>query len=149
MANAHPTIETTLKLHRTFSAKRESVFRAWTEPEALMQWFVPNEGAATQIAEVDLRVGGKYRIVVKPSTGELHIATGTYREVKFPEKLVFTWSIEGSQMGETLVTIEFHDHGDSTELVLTHQLFPTKEERDRHQMGWTGCLDHLMKFLQK
>jgi uncharacterized protein YndB with AHSA1/START domain len=147
MADTHPTIETRLQLSRTFAAKRESVFRAWTEPEALKQWFVPSEEVSTQAAEVDLRVGGKYRLVMKSSTGELYIAVGTYREIRFPEKLVFTWSFEGTDMGETLVSLEFHERGSSTELVLTHELFPNQEQRDRHLMGWNGCLDHLTKFL--
>lgn len=147
MADTHPTAEATLQLNRTFAAKRERVFRAWTEPEALKQWFVPSEEVSTQTAEVDLRVGGKYRLVMKSSTGELYIAAGTYREVRFPEKLVFTWAFEGTDMEETLVSLEFHERGSSTELVLTHELFPNKEQRDRHNMGWSSCLDHLTKFL--
>jgi glutathione S-transferase len=83
---------------------------------------------------------------MKSSTGELYIAVGTYREIRFPEKLVFTWSFEGTGMGETLVSLEFHERGSSTELVLTHELFPNQEQRDRHLMGWNGCLDHLAKF---
>jgi uncharacterized protein YndB with AHSA1/START domain len=147
MATFNPTAETSLQLKRTFSAPREKVFRAWTEPEALKQWFVPRDGMSTPTVEVDLRVGGKYRIVMKSPTGELYVAIGTYREVRFPEKLVFTWTFEGSELGETVVTLEFHDQNGSTELVLTHQFFPNKEERDKHTMGWNGCLDHLAKFL--
>lgn len=147
MAGTHPTTETTLQINRTFSAPRERVFRAWTEPEALKQWFVPGEEVFTASAEVDLRVGGKYRLVMQSSTGERYIAAGTYREIRFPEKLVFTWSFEGSDMGETLVSLEFHDRGGSTELVLTHEFFPNKEQRDRHNMGWNSCLDHLASSL--
>jgi uncharacterized protein YndB with AHSA1/START domain len=147
MADTHPTTETTLQINRTFAAKRESVFRAWTEPEALRQWFVPSEEVSTSSVEVDLRVGGRYRIVMESSAGEVYIAVGTYREIRFPEKLVFTWSFEGSDMGETLVSLEFHDRGNSTELVLTHELFLNKEQRDRHNMGWSSCLDHLASSL--
>jgi len=147
MATTNPTSETTLQLKRTFAAKREKVFQAWTDPAALKQWFVPSEEVSTQTAEVDLRVGGKYRLVMKSSTGELYIAAGTYREVRFPEKLVFTWTFEGSALGETLVSLEFHDRGGSTELVLLHGFFPNKNERDKHTMGWSSCLDHLTNFL--
>ena len=148
MATVNPTTETSLQIKRTFAAPREKVFQAWTEPKALQQWFNPSAEVSTSTAEVDLRVGGKYRLVMKSQTGELYIAIGTYREVRFPEKLVFTWTFEGSDLGETLVTLEFHDRGGSTELTLTHEFFPKKEERDKHTMGWNGCLDHLAKYLR-
>ncbi len=147
MATTNPTSETTLQLKRTFAAKREKVFQAWTDPAALKKWFVPNDEVSTSRAEVDLRIGGQYRLVMESSTGEVYTAVGNYREIRFPEKLVFTWTFEGSALGETLVTLEFHERGGSTELVLTHQFFPNKEERDKHKMGWNSCLDHLTKFL--
>lgn len=139
--------ETTLKIRRTFAAPREKVFRAWTEPEELKKWFGPSDEYSTPIAEVDLRVGGRYRIGMRSPGGDLHVAIGTYREVRSPEKLVYTWSWEGGQMGETLVTVEFHALGGSTEAVLTHEFFPSMEEREKHESGWNGCLSRLPKAL--
>jgi uncharacterized protein YndB with AHSA1/START domain len=75
---------------------------------------------------------------------------GSYREIRPPEKLVFTWILDhqncgGSEgvTGETLVTVEFQDHGGSTAVVLTHEFFPNDKARDGHQLGWNGCLDHF------
>lgn len=141
--------EITLNLTRTYSAPREEVFRAWTEPEALKRWFAPSDEFSTPIAEVDLRVGGAYRIGMKPPDQEdMFIVVGTYREVQPPERLVFTWSWEqGMDVGETLVTVEFHDREGSTEVVLTHELFPNEQARDKHNEGWSGCLERLEKIL--
>jgi uncharacterized protein YndB with AHSA1/START domain len=141
--------EITLNLTRTYSAPRDDVFRAWTEPEALKRWFAPSDEFSTPIAEVDLRVGGAYRIGMKPPDQEdMFIVVGTYREVQPPERLVFTWSWEeGIDVGETLVTVEFRDLGDSTEVVLTHELFPNEQARDKHIEGWSGCLERLEKIL--
>jgi uncharacterized protein YndB with AHSA1/START domain len=149
MAIPNPKLETTLRLTRTFAAPREEVFRAWTDPAALKKWFAPGDDYATPNAEVDLRVGGRYRIQIQSPQGKFHTVVGVYREVKPPEKLVFTWSWAegGMDIGETVVTVEFRDQGESTELVLTHDRFPTTEARDDHRKGWTGCLDRLSKAL--
>src|SRR5262245_46441599 len=133
--------ETTLQIKRTFAASRERVFRAWTDPKAMQSWLAPSDEYSVPAVEVDLRVGGKYRIDMQAPDGKHHIATGSYRVILPPRKLVFTWFWEDKDMMETLVTIEFHEHGKATEVVLTHERFPDVEARDRHQHGWTGCLE--------
>ena len=139
--------ETTLHLKRTLAASREKVFRAWTDPEALKRWWGP-EGFSTPTVEIDLRVGGKYRIAMRSPHGDTYQLVGTYREVRPPEKLVYTWAWEAEpEQGETLVTVEFLDRGDSTEVVLTHELFPSEKVRDEHSKGWTGSLDRLPQAL--
>jgi uncharacterized protein YndB with AHSA1/START domain len=143
---------TVLQTRRTFPARREIVFRAWTEPKALRQWFAVAEGYTTPIAEVDLRVGGRYRLGMQaPGSDELMVASGAYREVAPPERLVFTWRWESDspEEPETLVTVEFHEGGDSTEVVLTHSLFPGAAERDMHLQGWQGCLNRLESVIHR
>ena len=156
MATTTQTRTTTVQISRTFKAKREKVFKAWTTAEALKQWFGPTDGFTVPSAEVDLRVGGKYRIQMKAPDGEVHTVGGTYREVSVPEKLVFTWAWEeGGGCGdsgneppvETLVTVVFREKGSSTEITLTHELFPNRESRDKHDEGWSGCLNRLTKVL--
>jgi uncharacterized protein YndB with AHSA1/START domain len=87
--------ETSLFLKRTFAAPRAKVFEAWTKPEALLNWFAVTPDHVPSVAEVDLRVGGRYRIGMKHRpTGNEHIATGVYQEVVTNERLVFTWRWE-------------------------------------------------------
>jgi uncharacterized protein YndB with AHSA1/START domain len=148
MASPKPGTETTLSLRRTFKAPRERVFRAWTDPDELRKWWGP-EGYVTPSAEVDLRVGGKYRLGMrKLPDGDIFYLSGIYREVRPPERLVYTWRWEAKpELGETLVTVEFREVGDSTEVILTHEFFPTPQARDDHNRGWSGCLDRLAKLL--
>jgi uncharacterized protein YndB with AHSA1/START domain len=141
-------IENTLRLKRTFAATRDKVFRAWTEPEALKKWLAPSDDHSTPDAEVELRVGGRYRIDIKDPAGKLFRVGGRFQEVRPPEKLVYTWAWEGdADIGETLVTVEFRDLGKSTEVVLTHELFPDEKALKNHEWGWNGAFDRLTKSL--
>ena len=148
MATLDAKSQTTLRLTRTFTAPREKVFRAWTDPEEVKRWFNP-PGYETPSAEIDLRVGGKYRVGMrKLPDGEVFYLSGTYREVRPPERLVYTWRWEAEpELGDTLVTVEFHDRGGSTNIVLTHDLFPTEKARQEHEKGWSGGLDNLAKIV--
>jgi len=96
-----------------------------------------------------LRVGGKYRLGMrKLPDGEVFYLSGAFREVKPLEKLVYTWSWEAEpELGETLVTVEFRDLGSSTDVVLTHELFPTEKALKDHDRGWNSCLDRLTRWL--
>jgi uncharacterized protein YndB with AHSA1/START domain len=148
MAKTRPNPETTLFVARTFAAPREEVFRAWTDPEALKEWWAAGPGFTTPVAEVDLRVGGRYRLGMKAPDQELpYVVGGTYREIERPARLVYTWAWEGSNAPETLVTVEFRDRGSLTEVVLTHEHFADATDRDRHAAGWNGCLDRLAQVI--
>jgi uncharacterized protein YndB with AHSA1/START domain len=139
----------TLVVRRTIKAPREKVFRAWTEPEELKKWFGP-EGMECTSAEMDLRVGGSYRISIQDDKGETHDVGGVYREIRPPERLTFTWKWENMPElagVETLVTLEFAAKGNETELTLTHEHFPSEKARDEHTGGWSTTFDCLEKFL--
>jgi len=149
-----------LQLTRVFDAPRELVFKAWTDAKQFHQWFgaAACDGASLQSVKVDARVGGKYRLQVRRPDGEFFTTVGIYREVKVPKRLVFTWAFEkdgsGDEYGEVeppemLVTVEFKARGKQTELILTHENFASFESRDRHEQGWTRCLDSLGKFIGK
>ena len=138
--------ETTLILKRTISGPRGRVFDAWTSPDLIRRWFCPDESFSVAVAEVDLRVGGAFRIGMQLPDKSVHTARGVYREIKRPEKLVFTWIWDHDPV-ETLVTLTFNDRGASTEIVLKHEFLQTIEKRDKHAEGWSGCLAHLEKFL--
>ncbi len=152
MANQIASPITALTIRRTLAAPREKVFRAWTDPEALKKWFRVAEEYTTPIAEVDLRVGGRYRLGMQaPDGGPVLLVGGTYREISPPERLVFTWRSETADESEleTLVTVEFHERGESTELVLTHEGFADEARREQHSAGWQGCLEGLARALPR
>ncbi|MCI0436560.1 MAG: SRPBCC domain-containing protein [Gemmatimonadetes bacterium] len=138
--------ETSLRVTRVIRADRDAVFRAWTEPAHLRQWSCP-VGATVDLAEVDLVVGGQYRIRMSTPNG-VHTAKGVYRTIDRPRRLVYTWDWEEKDyaVGETLVTVEFNAVGESTEVVVTHERFPGAQARDGHGQGWTSCLDQLEKL---
>jgi len=146
MATATAPQTSSLQIRRTFSAPREKVFQAWTDPETLKQWFGP-PGFKTTVAEVDLRLGGKFRLTIEKPNGEVVSAFGTFREIRPSERLVCSWNWDYNDIGDTILTLEFLDAGGETELVLTHERFPTIEQRDGHNTGWTGCFDKLDEFL--
>jgi uncharacterized protein YndB with AHSA1/START domain len=140
--------DTVLQINKTFTASREKVFQAWTKAEFLTQWFAPSDDFATEVHELDVRVGGRYRVQMKSPEGRMHTVGGTYREIVPSKKLVFTWAWEEeSQWGETVVTLEFHDLERGTELILTQEMFPSRDARDEHNKGWTGCLNRLAQFV--
>jgi uncharacterized protein YndB with AHSA1/START domain len=148
MDKAQSTANITLQMKRTFRAPRAKVFRAWTGRLELAQWFAPSAEYSTVVPELELRVGGRYRVEMHHKGGNVHRFSGTYQEIKPPEKVVFTWRWEGDTNPEhSVVTIEFQDLGNSTEVTLTHERLPNPEERDKHAHGWNGCMDQLAKFL--
>jgi uncharacterized protein YndB with AHSA1/START domain len=132
-----------LEVRRTFAAPPARVFQAWTRPEELKRWAAPGP-METPLAEVDLRVGGQYRIHMRAPDGAEHRVFGVYREVDPPRRLVYTWTWEDDpEVIDSVVTVEFHDRGGSTEVVLRHEALPNKDRRDKHEVGWNGCLDKL------
>jgi uncharacterized protein YndB with AHSA1/START domain len=142
------TITTTpsLTIKRRFNAPPEKVFSAWTDPEKIKRWMGPGE-VKTIHAENDLRVGGRYRIIMQAPSGEEHDVSGVYREVIAAEKLVYTWAWKTMPERESLVTVIFKPDGGGTLLTLTHEKFFDEDARDRHQHGWEGALVKLESYL--
>jgi glutathione S-transferase len=128
----------TLEVRRTFNAPRQRVFDAWTKAEEVKQWAGPGAMSVTH-AEADLRVGGKYRIHLRNPNGSEHRAFGVYRVFEPPKKVVYTWTWETMpDVVDTLVTVEFHERGTATEVVLRHDGL-TSDQRKPHEDGWLGC----------
>ena len=89
--------------------------------------------------------------------GEYYTAAGTYLEVNAPTRLVHTWDWEkdgaGTEFGElegneTQVTVEFHERGEQTQVVLTHERFASEKSRDGHEHGWTRWLAQAAEFIE-
>ncbi|MGA2454824.1 MAG: SRPBCC domain-containing protein [Solirubrobacteraceae bacterium] len=141
------TDSTTLRLERTYDAPPEDVFDAWTNPEVLRRWWVANPAWRTPVADVDLRVGGAYRLSMEdPDAGKFHTVRGEYREVRRPERLVYSWCWEeddGRTGHVSTVQVDFLDEGERTTVVLEHTDLPSPESRDGHSEGWQTCLEML------
>lgn len=149
----------TLQVRRTFAAPREKVFAAWAGRDQLEQWMCKDVASHVVIHhQQDIRTGGRYLMEVRdPAKGVTYWGQGVYREVKPPEKIVFTWSWtsekpEGPSLHpespETIANVEYFVRGNSTEVVLAHATFGTAKLRDEHDRGWNGCFDVLAAVLQ-
>jgi uncharacterized protein YndB with AHSA1/START domain len=139
-----------LRIERTLEAPRKAVFRAWTTPELLEQWMHPHADWTTPVAETDPRVGGAYRYEFRSPEGQVFQEVGHFRKVEPPERLVYTCrfgSPGAIEPFDTEVTVEFHDAGDKTRLVLKHEGYARAEDRDAHEQGWPDFLDRLAELL--
>jgi len=135
----------TLVIKKTFKVSKKQLFDAWTQPEMMEKWFFVGENWSAK-STTDLKVGGSYKNVMNTDEKETHEVYGTYKEVSPYDKLVFTW--DSPMAAGTVVTLDFKEQGDGTELTLTHDLFKDTQSRDDHNKGWTGCLNNLEKFTQ-
>ena len=136
-----------LVLTRILPAPREKIYSAWTKAEMIKQWFCPSEGMTVPVAELDVREGGAYRLVIEDAAGETYSPSGIYEKLVPNEQLIFSWKWADSEL-ITRVIIDLRDHGDNeTELTLTHEGFPETDVRDRHNAGWEGCLAKLTEVV--
>ncbi len=137
-----------LNISKQYNVARDLVFQAWTDPHKLRDWWRMDESWTVPIAEVDLRMGGKYRIGMQPADkDEPYVATGKFLEVIIPRRLVYTWNWEGQEDAETLVTVDFNELDNSSEITLYHENFVDAKKKEEHQEGWQGCLLQLEKLL--
>lgn len=145
MSDTHAPPAPALVLRRTYKVSRDALFAAWTKPESARLFLGPDDVTIAEI-EMDVRVGGTYRITMLLADGERMVVGGVYREVRRPERLSMTWrweEDEPSQERDTLLSLDFNDVAGETELVLTHEDFASAESRDRHEHGWTAILNQL------
>lgn len=149
MTNVNPSPASVLRITRTLPAPRVRVFRAWTNAEEIKRWWGP-DAFTIPSADVDLRVGGGYRIAMQPPEGPVKVLFGTYREIQSPERLVYTWCWEHDpERRETLVTVDFHEVEGDTEVIVTHEGFRDEKDRSDHVIGWNGSLDGMEKLLER
>jgi len=138
--------EAKLVIRKTIPASAERLFQAWTEPEQLKQWWGPESVTCIE-AEVDLRVGGCYRIGNRFADGSVLWISGKFEVIDAPHKLVYTWQI-GTDSREELVSVSFRATTDGeTEVMVVHERIPDTRTRDGHEQGWLGCLRKLNSYL--
>lgn len=138
-----------LEFRQRIAAPRERVFAYWTDPEQIRRW-LGGPGVQVNSARVDLRRDGEYEYQLTTPEGDRSTILGSFLTVAAPEKLVFSWAIENAagRSPTTLVTVEFIDHGQETEIVLVHQGFAEGPSRRLHREGWEACFSNLVKLMQ-
>jgi uncharacterized protein YndB with AHSA1/START domain len=150
------SVDRELVLTRLISAPREKVYRCWTEPELMKQWFAPLPWT-TPVVEVDMRPGGANLIVMRGPDGKDMPNRGVYLEVVPNQRLVFTdayvkaW--EPSEKPFMTVTLTFEDEGEKTRYTarVRHWTVADKEAHEKmgfHQ-GWGICTDQLEALVAK
>ena len=141
---------TAIRIERTFAAPAQAVFDAWTSVEALRRWYPPGADWDTPVAEVDLRVGGRLRLVLRSPTGEEFGGGGEYREITPPTRLVFTWTWDRPDAGDgtQLVEVDFSEQPDgTTKVVMINRGLLDDATRESHREGWEGSFDNLDRVL--
>ncbi len=133
-----------LTLTRRFRARPEKVWAAWTDPEKLIGWFCTTKAKPGSLrAELDVRVGGRYRISFEMESGEYSEVGGLYREVVPNAKLVFTWAWHSTPERESLVTVSIKPDGAGSLMLFTHEQFFDETARDNHAKGWNELFEQL------
>jgi uncharacterized protein YndB with AHSA1/START domain len=133
----------TVRIERTFAASAEGVFDAWTSPDVMRRWFHPAPDWDTPEAEVDLRVGGKVRVVMRRPDGTEVEAQGEYTLIDRPHRLVMTWTFDDDPSNEQLIELSFSESEGSTTVLMVNSGVSTDERRDAQDEGWHGCFDEL------
>lgn len=140
-----------LLITRDFDAAASLLFTLWTDVNYFSKWMGP-EGFDCQEAEIDLRIGGKYRAMIRSNEHGDNWFGGEYREIEEPTRLVFTfkWDEGPSSAMETLVTITFRESATGITTMTFHQTpFIDVERRDSHVGGWTSLFNKLAAYAAK
>jgi uncharacterized protein YndB with AHSA1/START domain len=136
-----------LRIERSFQSSAEDVFDAWTSPEVMRRWFHCAPDWGTPEAEVDLRVGGKVRIVMRRPDGTDVSAQGEYTLIDRPHRLAMTWAFDDDPSNLQLLDLSFSESGGSTTVLLVNSGISGGERRDAQDEGWRGCLGELEREL--
>ena len=150
-----------IEITRSFDAPAEAVWKAWTEPGHMKNWWGP-KGFTSPVNKIDLRVGGKYLSCMRGSDSKDCWSTGVYREIVPNERLVMTdsfsdpdgnavpaseYGMSGDWPSELLITVTFEEQKGKTKMTVQHVGIP-EGERDMCQTGWNESFDKLAESLK-
>jgi len=142
-------------LTRVFDAPRSLVFKAWTDPKMMAQWWGP-KGFTNPVCELDVRPGGKMLIHMQGPDGAVYPMTGVFREVIAPERLVFSdvaEDLDGNPLLEGETTVTFEEQGGKTKLTVrssARAVEPVGDEMLKGMNeGWSQSLDRLAELMAK
>jgi uncharacterized protein YndB with AHSA1/START domain len=136
-----------VRIERTFNAPAEDVFDAWTSEEVIRRWFRPGRGWGEASAEVDLRVGGTIRVVMRSPDGAAVGASGEYTLIERPYRLVFTWTFDDDPSNQQMIELEFTERDGATTVLFVNSNISPEEKRDPQYGGWQACFDNMERVL--
>jgi uncharacterized protein YndB with AHSA1/START domain len=136
-----------VRIERTFAAPAEDVFDAWTSAEVMRRWFRPFPDWGPAEAEVDLRVGGKVRVVMRRPDGTEVEAGGRYTLIDRPRRLAMIWAFGDDDWKEQAIELSFSESEGSTTVRMVNSGISTENRREAQDEGWRGCLDELERVL--
>jgi uncharacterized protein YndB with AHSA1/START domain len=136
-----------VRIERTFEATAEDVFDAWTSEEVISRWFRPGKGWREAEAEVDLRVGGKVRVVMRTPDGEPIEAGGEYTLIERPHRLAFTWTFDDDPSNEQMIELAFTEQDGVTTVLFVNSNISEERRRDQQYDGWSTCFDEMERVL--
>jgi uncharacterized protein YndB with AHSA1/START domain len=144
------TDDQTLRIERTFRAPAEAVFDAWTSEEVLRRWWHRERDWETTEAEVDLRVGGVVRVVMRdPHKDVEYGGGGNFTEIEPPTRLAFTWTWDrDDDTRRTLIELDFEEADGITKVRFTHSGLWDEEAVRDHENGWGKFFDNLERVLE-
>jgi uncharacterized protein YndB with AHSA1/START domain len=137
-----------LVVRRRIAATPERLFDAWTRAAELPQWWGP-ANVKCIAAEIDLRVGGAYRIANKFPDGNVLWISGEFLRIERPHRLEYTWRVGSADSTVECVNVQFVRSGGETEVIVTHAHIADQAARTRHAQGWEGCLAGLERYQQR
>ena len=146
--NAPPFQPLSLEVRRVIRATPDRIFEAWTQPAHLREWWGPRDVTCVD-AQIDLRVGGRYRIANQFPDGRIEWIVGEFEVITPPRELVYTWRLESDSQPAERVRVRFEPHADGTEVIVLHERILDPRVRDRHREGWDSCLDGLAEHLER
>jgi uncharacterized protein YndB with AHSA1/START domain len=154
-ARAAPFAERELIITRVFNAPRELVFKAWTDPKQLAEWWGP-KSFTNPVCEVDPKLGGALKIVMRAPGGGEYPMKGVFREIVPPSRLVFTniaVDKDGNHIIEGLTTVTFADEGGKTKLTLQTRGAAVVDYAVAYlngmEAGWTQSLEKLEALVRR
>jgi len=142
------TEQAAVEIERRYDAPPERVWKAWTDPRALSEWFGPGEGRSVTQADLDVRPGGRYTIAFTTLDGEGHRVSGTYEEVIEPSKLSFTWAWQSTPDRVSFVTVRLDREGGGTLMRFRHERFFDRAALENHSRGWEAALKKFDAFVR-
>ena len=136
-----------VRIERTFDAPAEDVFDAWTSEEVIRRWFRPKEGWQEADAQLDLRVGGRIRVVMRDPDGEPVGAGGEYTLIERPHRLAFTWTFDDDPSNEQMIELEFTERDGVTTVLFVNSDISDPDRRNSQYEGWSTCFDEIERVL--